>query len=309
MPRKVIAYFCILFPFLSACMRDAKVVPPKIERQITLSCFISPDEDTIAAVVAWSKPLFTSQSNPWQVNPVQNATVVITGENGSLTLSNFFPDEFKPRYWAAQPEGFFEDGKTYSITIVEPGGKTVSSSTTIPVRKPLLVTPVIIDSSTQISTWGGGSEFNVRFSVSFTDPPTSGDRYRITGGYYSVFSGLVQDGDVWRLKKDSSYSAMFFNRSELYEDRAGNGETVTFNTGQQNIFIGEDVGFGCSGIGDLFYFMVLQTDDAYFRFHQYAENYFGDDPFSEPNPMYSNVKGGQGVFGSYLKHVAVLRRK
>jgi hypothetical protein len=300
-------WLCIIVLILAvSCIRDAKITPPKVERQITLSCFISPDEDTVSAVVAWSKPLFTKGGNQWEVIPVANASVIITGDKGSLALTNFLPNESAPKYWAAQPAGFFEPGKMYTITIAEPGGKSISAATIIPMRKELNIRPSLIDSSTVKSPWGFEKIFRVRLSVTFDDDPTPGDRYRITTGYFSVFNRFIEDGDTIRAISDSTYMPFYLDRSELYSDARGNGSPVTVNTGQQQIFYyGEED--GGTGLTNAFYFTVLQTDESYFRFHQYAENYFGDDPFSEPNPMFSNVTGGQGIFGSYIKHEAVLR--
>jgi hypothetical protein len=300
-------WLCIVVLILIvSCTRDAKITPPKAERQITLSCFISPDEDTVSAVVAWSKPIFRNSGNQWEVIPVANASVIITGDKGSLALTNFLPNESAPKYWAAQPAGFFEPGKMYTITIAEPGGKSISAATIIPMRKELNIRPLLIDSSTVKSPWGVEKIFRVRFSVTFDDDPAPGDRYRITAGYFSVFNRFIDDSDTNIVIRDSTYVPFYLDRSELHSDVRGNGSPITVNIGQQQIVYKSEEDGG-TGLTNAFYFTVLQTDESYFRFHQYAENYFGDDPFSEPNPMFSNVTGGQGIFGSYIKHVAVLR--
>jgi hypothetical protein len=52
---------------------------------------------------------------------------------------------------------------------------------------------------------------------------------------------------------------------------------------------------------------LLETDEHYFRYHDSRLNDEGDNPFAEPNIMYSNVNGGLGCFGSYVKTVKRVR--
>jgi hypothetical protein len=50
-----------------------------------------------------------------------------------------------------------------------------------------------------------------------------------------------------------------------------------------------------------YYGYLLNTDIHYYEYHRRRINYYGDDPFSEPAPQYSNVSGGFGVICSFRK--------
>jgi len=53
---------------------------------------------------------------------------------------------------------------------------------------------------------------------------------------------------------------------------------------------------------ELFLFLGL-TDEHYFRFHKSVFGYEGDNPFSEPTPIYTNISGGVGVFCAVRKNI------
>jgi hypothetical protein len=55
---------------------------------------------------------------------------------------------------------------------------------------------------------------------------------------------------------------------------------------------------------------LLSTDKPYYDFHKSLENYsLGDTPFAEPSFVYSNVKGGLGIFASYTLDSLIFRLK
>jgi hypothetical protein len=55
---------------------------------------------------------------------------------------------------------------------------------------------------------------------------------------------------------------------------------------------------------------LLNTDKPYYDFHKSLENYsLGDYPFTEPSFLYSNVKGGLGIFASYTLDSLIFRVK
>lgn len=52
---------------------------------------------------------------------------------------------------------------------------------------------------------------------------------------------------------------------------------------------------------------LLETDDNYYKYHRSLEKYHdGDDPFTEFSPIYSNIKGGYGIFSGYVKYEKTL---
>lgn len=43
-------------------------------------------------------------------------------------------------------------------------------------------------------------------------------------------------------------------------------------------------------------FSISSINEAFYRFDNIAANYWGDNPFSEPTPLPSNINGGLGIF-------------
>jgi len=48
----------------------------------------------------------------------------------------------------------------------------------------------------------------------------------------------------------------------------------------------------------LLFFLAL-TDIHYYNYHRSVFNFDGENPFSEPSPVYSNIEGGLGVFAAF----------
>ena len=57
-------------------------------------------------------------------------------------------------------------------------------------------------------------------------------------------------------------------------------------------------------------FYYQNTDKAYYDYHQSLLKYSGgDNPFTEPSPLFSNISGGLGIFASYNLDSLVIRLK
>jgi hypothetical protein len=55
---------------------------------------------------------------------------------------------------------------------------------------------------------------------------------------------------------------------------------------------------------------LLNTDKSYYDYHRSLGNYdSGDDPFTEPSPVFSNVNGGLGIFAAYTVDSLIFRLK
>lgn len=55
---------------------------------------------------------------------------------------------------------------------------------------------------------------------------------------------------------------------------------------------------------------LLNTDKPYYDFHKSIEKYqSGETPFTEASPIYSNIKGGLGIFAAYTYDSIIIRLK
>jgi hypothetical protein len=57
------------------------------------------------------------------------------------------------------------------------------------------------------------------------------------------------------------------------------------------------------------YIFIGVTDENYFNYHRSVTNFQDDNPFSEPTPVYTNITGGLGVFGSYSGRIISINLK
>jgi hypothetical protein len=101
-----------------------------------------------------------------------------------------------------------------------------------------------------------------------------------TFNYFGIFSDVLIDGKDYPLKFDlSSYYETYFPE---YADSAGSAHKEEFYVDLQSI--------------SKSYYLYLKTWSAY----------SGDDLFSEPVQIYSNIKGGIGLLGNYTSNVTKL---
>jgi hypothetical protein len=107
---------------------------------------------------------------------------------------------------------------------------------------------------------------------------------------------------------DFQKKRLFFKTPSLYqegvtpivigEEYVPSSGTIYEKKGKLTLF-DEDYDYKNIRIG------LLNVDEHYYRYHTTLRLYSGDDPFSEPAPIYSNIVGGLGVFGAYNKTTVV----
>ncbi|TAE82844.1 MAG: DUF4249 family protein [Bacteroidetes bacterium] len=117
----------------SACEKIVTNVDvPKVESQMVLFGFISPEEDNIRVELTLSKPIFASNSGNGlnAFEPITDANVIITNENGQAVTLNF-ADSINA-YQVSQSVYKIEPGKTYTITAVSPT-RSVKAMCTVPI--------------------------------------------------------------------------------------------------------------------------------------------------------------------------------
>jgi hypothetical protein len=71
-------------------------------------------------------------------------------------------------------------------------------------------------------------------------------------------------------------------------------------------------GIGLSDMTDSCFLKIylLNTDKAYYDYQKSLEKYnSGEDPFTEPSPVYSNISGGLGIFAAYTVDSLIYRLK
>lgn len=260
------------------------VDPPKVSPKLVLFAFLSPDEPWVKVEVSQSKPVFGRQTSGTVSGYLPDAKVTIVNANGQTANLNF--DDSAEAYFVNQSVFAIEAGQTYTIT-AERGGEVVTGKTTVPLLKPQFtevnVRNIFIPNP-------NGSYFGpvYIYTYKWLDEPLVGNYYRVSIDKKTYSYNYQGRGDL-----DSSL--VYYNIcNSLWEDANQNGQQFT-GTCEDYSYYGEE--------GDTLDFSLLNTDIHYAEYHKRRLIYYGEDPFTEPFPQYSNVSTGLGVVCSYRKSI------
>lgn len=262
----------ILFSF---CRKEANIKLKTVNPQPVVYCYLSPQDTLIRLRLTRSQPLYAPQTIPVS-EPVQNAEVIISGVQGS-TLLTYNPAS---RYYEVKTKQFpVQYGQTYTLRVTMPGGEIVTAETTIPAH----LVPI---TSAVSSTYQEQGAQGVLQTLTFPDP--SGP-----SNYYTVARKIASYEPP---QTDTSYSS--YSSGSYYTDAGYDGKEIELSVrfyGGVNF-----TGPGTHSPGVVYEEVYLYNCNVdYYKFHLSLKNYSGEDPFSEPTLIYTNIKGGLGVFAGY----------
>ncbi|KAF5062437.1 hypothetical protein DSECCO2_304820 [anaerobic digester metagenome] len=164
--------------------------------------------------------------------------------------------------------------KNYTLEVTAPGGYVARANCTVPAAVP----PDIEITGTEfIENYG---EQSMMVSFRFSDIPGNGHFYRVIPGTY--FSDEYFGNDF--------FSESGLSRGEsVFSDK--NREGAFFNFRTSEIYKGNNPDYQL-----LIWSSV--TDEDYYNYHHSVMSFQGDNPFSEPSPVFTNIDGGLGIFAA-----------
>ena len=258
---------------LSGCVKDATNVKlPDTPPKLVVGCFISPQDTLIVVTLSRSNPIFGPAHNNSNNLLVADASVIISDGAASVVVPYNSVNE---RYELPATMLTIASGQTYSLNISTPKGESVSASCTVPPSNLASLTVEFIDTASSTK----------RINVKWTDIPNETNYYRIFA--QTVFADSFAN--------DTAYNEMYSDNS-LQNDYDKDGKEMTSKLNGYSYYTG---GNGYTKIGYDFY--LLNIDAEYYKYQNSLNNYTYGDPFSEPIPLYTNIKGGLGIFGAYQK--------
>ena len=251
-----------------SCEKEAKVKLPKTESLPVISCFISPEDTLLQLKLTRSQPLYENAGiDPNQ--PVPDAEVHLSGPGGTKTMS------FNPStgYYELSPSVFaVQYGSSYRVDVKTGDSKSAYAETTVPLRSVAITTV-----TTQEVQEPYGQSTMVK--VVFQDDPVAENWYRLSFAIVSIWEGDTT-------LKDYGYSF-------LYSDSKANGGDFEI---KEKLYY-----YVLDSISNYLELALITASRPYFMFHKSCQNYVGEDPFSEPSLIYTNVEGGFGVFAAYAR--------
>lgn len=264
-----------LLSFFTSCERDADVELPKTEPKLVLVSFITPQDTALKVTVTRSQPIF----EPYSVNTnsaVADATVIMASTTASVQLTF----DAALQYYTAPSTAFpINAGSSYTLTVTTPAGESAEATTTVPLNNP--VSGFSISMTDSLYADPNFIQLTADFTYGMNDFAGEENRYRF-------FSAVIIRDTV----TNDTTSLRFVN--QLFTDNNKDGQTI------QATLRGEWSGYDPFGNQKVIGYdcWMFNVNHDYYKYHTSLYNYSGDDPFSEPTIIYTNVKDGLGVFAA-----------
>lgn len=300
----------LLSVLLAACESPMTNIPPsklpQTESKLVVNSIISPHLPYINVMVTESIPLF-SQPDVTE-GRVENATVKISDGVNEMVIPY---DAENKLYSVLQSKFPIKDLETYYLTVSD-GTRSVTAQCTVPGKKPVIKSyefdTLLID---------GAYEQDTNLTVRMTWQDVPGDT-----NYYKVEAGIDLQYSAWGIEKGTNkireeifkqhfrfYWVGQEGRTELMSDKHLDGSVMNSLLGKFSYF-GPTLVPVADGKKKTYYpknkilgivLEVLNIDVNYYKYQRSLEASANSDsnPFAEPAPLYSNVKGGLGCFAAY----------
>ncbi len=281
--KKYIYIVAITILFASCDKEVENVKLPETTPKLVVYSYISPVDTIVSVSVAMSVPIFNNTGGTPQ--DITDATVIISDENGK-NAQLIYNSTIK-LYTIPASDFPIVAGETYFLK-VSANDKIVDASCTVPLNNNNSLQILSLDSNTNQYN---EKEYTLR--VKYKDTPNQKDYYRLCSVVKLINNN---QGELF-----TTYEKMNFEfGNELIDDNDKDGQTFSFKLKYyyyENEF---------SSLIDCFKIYLLETDKEYYEFHNSMKNYQGENPFSEPVLIYSNMNGGYGVFGAYNPYELII---
>jgi len=283
---KKIYILLVLFLF-DSCISDVELNLFSNRNNISVNCLLNPDFNTITAWISYTKPVLAA------VNfvPVVNSQVFLYEEG---KLAGQFEKSDSTAYIFLYK---IKPGKKYKIKVIC-GNITVWGETVVPAN----VTSNFIAIENQYNSFD--------YKISFKDNPVEENYYWIsTKGFKTydeevypeiaaaLYSDLGSADDFNRLP-EPGFGYMFeYEKYIRINDLNLRGDSVRCQFYPAGVHI-------TNGLQEVFVLSVDYHLDKYMKSSLLVEendSYAEDVPIVySPQPVYSNIHGGTGIFGSYV---------
>ena len=251
---------------------------PSTDSRLVLSCYISPQDTIISAKLTETKTVISTGGTRADIT---NATMKIS--DGTKTVLLIYDNNLL--YYRALPSQMpITIGKTYTMTVSTPDGRSISSKCNVP--PPVTIKEIKVDSGTAVTL----KKFNVKevneyyLKLIWQDLPGTVDYYRgfgfVTGTFKDKNNTISQrtDGVDFTGVDDKNSDGQLLTLNVVYQPgKNSNSATI------QKLTVG-----------------LFHADINYFNYHEsLRKQRANNNPFAEPVLLYTNVEGGFGCFGAY----------
>ncbi|MBO0935475.1 DUF4249 domain-containing protein [Fibrella sp. HMF5335] len=306
---------------ITACTNLKTEVNPSMlndqSEKIVVNSYISPQDTLLKVKVSRSKPAVSGAAvvPPFNVN---NATVSLSDGSRSILFTYNNTAEYYQAKATLLP---IQTGKTYTLTVTSADGKQVTAQSTVPNQVP--ISSISLDSTISSTS----TEWQKSFRVHFTwQDPTAETNYYMYCGYFAWNSKIAPTANG---KVKSTVPAVaplpFITQAttdNLICDNLQQGgalstqsaDVVTLTINKQEANAAEAIkhlSVGKSLPGARLTLRLANTDAFFYTYTSAVlrQKQAGTNPFAEPVPIPTNVKGGLGCFAAYNRTEKVLLLK
>ena len=235
---------------------------------------ISPNLKTTTVEIKRNQPLSGLSSS--RAVYVDNATVKIVAGKDTITL---WYDAAYEIYRVSADTLLIKPKATYQLFVTTPDGLKAQSECTVP--DTLLKTAdlkVYYNNSKDVA---GDSSFSAL--LTFKNLEGEGDFYDVIYEDYNYYSNPATINSV------SSWG--------LFQGKNALGSTLS--TKEQTYY----PQYRFNKTQRLSFLKLLLTDENYYRYHQTVRDFqrARENPFAEDSPVFSNIKGGLGIFAAFTR--------
>ena len=286
-------YLIIVLLLFTSCIKTLSDQLPEPPPKLVVNAAISSDS-ILTVNISKSIPILNNENN-MTLPFVQGATINFY-EDGQF----LFPLQETDHGYYSKPAYKPSEGRVYSIKVDKQGFASVSAQTTIPEK----VGIISFDTTIVTEEYQDYSEKIISCELKYTDDNNIENFYSLEciKSYYDPDDNYFVEHQYIFVEESEEY---FYDKPYgilLWTDKLTNGQTVSikFEIDPYYIYYQPE---GNDDVSVKYTIYLKSLEEDYYQYekskHLYYENGDGDDPFTEPVLIYSNVENGLGVFGGF----------
>ncbi len=291
----IVAIICFSCGSLVQDVNPNKI--PNSETKLVVHGFLSPLDTMLTVRLDYSNPVLGTNVNSINATTsINDADVKLSDGSKTVALKNFDGHEYR----ISAKSMPITVNKTYTLDVKTKNGEVITASCTIP--KLVAIKEVKRDS---VKRRTNSTDYVKTVKLFWQDPVGTGNYYRVQGATFTEVQNF--DANNKLLSKSSSVSTISFREtrrnSELTDDSSNDGGLLASLQGRLNqLYYSNDPK---TKYTERIEVALISCDKSYYDYHKSLEGYTGENPFSEPNLVATNIKGGLGCFGgfNYVKMV------
>lgn len=281
-------FYLILVIFLASCTKEIPVDLPLPTNKIVVNCMFNPDSLWSVHLVS-SVPTSTDTCFSLGEYPTIDSAIVKISSNGTLIEQLQYVNKGNYRSYTNKPQA----GQIYEIRVNANGFGPVSAVDTVPF-------------TTNFTIKSGGSMLNdfgqttPIYDIKIENKPTESFFFKTFISEYKEWYNDYYDTTIQR----QSYNEPTFIQKNIKMITRAYGQCLFSNKSwaSDSISLSFINDYASIGTNDLYLTRKLYVGIASYSYYEYYRTLAkltSDNFFSPPASVYSNIKGGYGIFAAY----------